>query len=154
MLRFRPINETAGGEADKKVAFVGIPVFPVLSAMMVYYSVASIAAFSALITAIRGHGAMVTPLSRNAVDALAGVNTQRCSNITGDKCNNGQGGQWKSESWSPIPNFSMISSRPHSGTARGATSGARPATTRRAAARWICAASARSRPSPTPSTGR
>ena len=61
--------------------------------MMVYYSVASVAAFSALITAVRGHGAMVTPLSRNAVDALAGVNTQRCSNITGDKCNNGQGGQ-------------------------------------------------------------
>ena len=92
MLRFRPINETARGEADKKVAFVGIPVFPVLSAMMVYYSVASVVAFSALITAVRGHGAMVTPLSRNAVDALAGVNTQRCSNITGDKCNNGQGG--------------------------------------------------------------
>ena len=37
-----------------------------------------------------GHGAMVSPLSRNAIDHMVGVNTQRCSNITGDKCNNGQ----------------------------------------------------------------
>ena len=42
--------------------------------------------------AVSGHGAIVSPLSRNAVDSLVGVNTQRCSNITGDKCNNGQGG--------------------------------------------------------------
>ena len=48
-------------------------------------------AFAGLIAAVSGHGAMVSPLSRNAVDSLVGVNTQRCSNITGDKCNNGQG---------------------------------------------------------------
>ena len=50
-----------------------------------------VAVFAALIAAVSGHGAMVSPLSRNAVDSLVGVNTQRCSNITGDKCNNGQG---------------------------------------------------------------
>ena len=81
----------------KKVAFIGIPVIPVQSEMM-FYPAASVVAFCALVTTVRGHGAMVTPLSRNAVDALAGVNTQRCSNITGDKCNNGQGNPWKSES--------------------------------------------------------
>jgi len=37
-----------------------------------------------------GHGAIISPLSRNAVDHVVGVNTQTCSNITGDKCNNGQ----------------------------------------------------------------
>ena len=52
---------------------------------------AAAAVFAALIAAVSGHGAMVSPLSRNAVDSLVGVNTQRCSNITGDKCNNGQG---------------------------------------------------------------
>ena len=35
-------------------------------------------------------GAMVQPRSRNSIDYLGGVNTQRCSNSTGDKCNNGQ----------------------------------------------------------------
>ena len=40
---------------------------------------------------------MVTPLSRNAIDATVGVNTQRCSNITGDKCNNGQASFWYSQ---------------------------------------------------------
>ena len=44
-----------------------------------------------------GHGAMVSPLSRNAVDHLAGVNTQRCSNITGDECQNGQASFWYSQ---------------------------------------------------------
>jgi len=46
-----------------------------------------------------GHGAMVTPRSRNSVDYLAGVNTQRCSNITGDACNNGQASFWYSQGW-------------------------------------------------------
>merc|ERR1712086_162528 len=40
---------------------------------------------------------MVTPLSRNAIDAVVGVNTQRCSNITGDKCHNGQASFWYSQ---------------------------------------------------------
>eukprot|EP00756_Hemistasia_phaeocysticola_P013678 Hpha_TRINITY_DN15295_c2_g4::TRINITY_DN15295_c2_g4_i2::g.68426::m.68426 len=46
---------------------------------------------------VSGHGAMVSPLSRNAVDSLVGVNTQTCSNITGDKCNNGQASFWYSQ---------------------------------------------------------
>ena len=52
--------------------------------------------FSALAFA-SGHGAMTKPLSRNAVDALVGVNTQKCSNITGDACNNGQASFWYSQ---------------------------------------------------------
>jgi len=49
------------------------------------------------VACVFGHGAMVSPLSRNAVDAFVGVNTQRCSNITGDKCNNGQASFWYSQ---------------------------------------------------------
>ena len=45
--------------------------------------------FTILETA-HGHGAMVSPRSRNSVDYLVDVNTQKCSNITGDACNNGQ----------------------------------------------------------------
>ena len=44
-----------------------------------------------------GHGAIVTPRSRNSVDYLVGVNSPKdwpsdggCANITGDKCMNGQ----------------------------------------------------------------
>ena len=40
---------------------------------------------------------MVSPLSRNAVDAAVGVNTQRCSNITGSDCHNGQASFWYSQ---------------------------------------------------------
>lgn len=40
---------------------------------------------------------MVMPLSRNAIDHVVGVNMQRCSNITGDKCNNGQASFWYSQ---------------------------------------------------------
>ena len=46
---------------------------------------------------------MVQPLSRNAVDAYAGVNTQRCSNLTGDKCSNGQAAFWYSQGQFHLP---------------------------------------------------
>lgn len=39
---------------------------------------------------VSGHGAIVTPRSRNSVDYRVGINTQRCSNITGNSCLNGQ----------------------------------------------------------------
>jgi hypothetical protein len=46
---------------------------------------------------VSGHGAMVSPRSRNSIDYLVGVNTPKdwpydagCVNITGDKCENGQ----------------------------------------------------------------
>lgn len=52
---------------------------------------------SSMVTLVMGHGAMVSPLSRNAIDSYVGVNTQRCSNITGDKCNNGQASFWYSQ---------------------------------------------------------
>ena len=39
---------------------------------------------------VPGHGAMVTPRSRNSIDYLVDVNQEWCSNITGAKCNNGQ----------------------------------------------------------------
>ena len=42
-----------------------------------------------IVTAALGHGAMVQPRSRNAIDWISNVNTQRCSNVTGDACNNG-----------------------------------------------------------------
>jgi hypothetical protein len=38
---------------------------------------------------VEGHGSLVHPRPRNSIDYLAGVNTQWCANITGDKCNNG-----------------------------------------------------------------
>ena len=56
-------------------------------------------AASLLVSLAAGHGAMVSPLSRNAVDMLVGVNTQRCSNITGDNCTNGQASFWYSQGW-------------------------------------------------------
>lgn len=44
-----------------------------------------------------GHGAMVSPRSRNSVDYLVNVNTARCSNITGNNCDNGQASFWYSQ---------------------------------------------------------
>jgi hypothetical protein len=44
------------------------------------------------------HGSLVTPRSRNSIDYLANVNTQSCSNITGDvPCHNGQASFWYSQ---------------------------------------------------------
>merc|ERR1719428_2786650 len=43
------------------------------------------------------HGMLVSPRSRNSIDYLVGVNTARCSNITGDACNNGQASFWYSQ---------------------------------------------------------
>jgi hypothetical protein len=54
-------------------------------------------ALSACVASVAGHGAMVTPRSRNSVEWLVNVNTQRCSNITGDTCNNGQASFWYSQ---------------------------------------------------------
>ena len=42
-------------------------------------------------------GAMVQPRTRNSIDWSVGVNTQRCSNITGDECHNGQAAFWYSQ---------------------------------------------------------
>ena len=52
---------------------------------------------TALFGGAHGHGALVSPRSRNSVDYLVDVNTQRCSNITGDACNNGQASFWYSQ---------------------------------------------------------
>ena len=53
---------------------------------------------------VAGHGAIVSPRSRNSVDYLVGVNTPKdwpsnahCANITGDKCENGQADFWYSQ---------------------------------------------------------
>lgn len=43
-----------------------------------------------LLATVQAHGAMVSPRSRNSIDYLVGVNEQRCSNITGAPCQNGQ----------------------------------------------------------------
>jgi len=42
------------------------------------------------VVSVAGHGAIVSPRSRQSVDYLAGVNTMSCANATGDDCNNGQ----------------------------------------------------------------
>lgn len=57
----------------------------------------SMTVVAALAATVAGHGAMVTPRSRNSIDWMVGVNTQRCSNITGDKCENGQASFWYSQ---------------------------------------------------------
>lgn len=51
-----------------------------------------------------GHGALVSPRSRNSVDYLVGVNVpahwtsdRECTNITGGPCNNGQAAFWYSQ---------------------------------------------------------
>ena len=52
------------------------------------------------LVSVQGHGAMVTPRSRNSIDWAVGVNTQRCSNVTegaNGKCENGQASFWYSQ---------------------------------------------------------
>jgi len=60
-------------------------------------AIAALVVASAMVAVVSGHGAMVSPLSRNAVDSFVNVNTQRCSNITGAACNNGQASFWYSQ---------------------------------------------------------
>eukprot|EP00051_Salpingoeca_urceolata_P026302 m.476804 g.476804 ORF g.476804 m.476804 type:complete len:369 (+) comp20661_c0_seq1:1385-2491(+) len=49
------------------------------------------------VVSVHGHGAIVSPRSRNSIDYLANVNTQKCANITGAACNNGQAAFWYSQ---------------------------------------------------------
>ena len=56
------------------------------------------------ISATLGHGAIISPRSRNSVDYLVGVNApadwpsnRDCTNITGGACNNGQADFWYSQ---------------------------------------------------------
>ncbi len=46
---------------------------------------------------VNGHGALVSPRSRNSVDYMVNVNVGKCANITGDECNNGQAAFWYSQ---------------------------------------------------------
>lgn len=57
-----------------------------------------------LAAGVAGHGAIVSPRSRNSIDYLVGVNVpahwpsdRECVNVTGDKCNNGQAAFWYSQ---------------------------------------------------------
>merc|ERR1711939_116260 len=50
-----------------------------------------------VIALVAGHGALVSPRSRNSVDYLVGVNNGRCANLTGEACNNGQAAFWYSQ---------------------------------------------------------
>lgn len=59
---------------------------------------------SATLAVVLGHGAIISPRSRNSVDYLVGVNTPKdwpsnagCTNITGDSCHNGQADFWYSQ---------------------------------------------------------
>ena len=40
-------------------------------------------AVASALVVVAGHGAMTQPRSRNSVDYLVNVNTQKCSNMTG-----------------------------------------------------------------------
>eukprot|EP00040_Diaphanoeca_grandis_P015562 m.79529 g.79529 ORF g.79529 m.79529 type:complete len:373 (-) comp25223_c0_seq1:151-1269(-) len=60
--------------------------------------------FVAIIAVVAGHGAIISPRSRNSIDYLVGVNSPadwpsnaECTNITGDKCFNGQADFWYSQ---------------------------------------------------------
>ena len=52
-----------------------------------------------MVARVSAHGALVSPRSRNSIDYLVGVNTARCSNLTGDKCENGQASFWCVVAW-------------------------------------------------------
>eukprot|EP00419_Tripos_fusus_P016207 CAMPEP_0172728580 /NCGR_PEP_ID=MMETSP1074-20121228/92322_1 /TAXON_ID=2916 /ORGANISM="Ceratium fusus, Strain PA161109" /LENGTH=380 /DNA_ID=CAMNT_0013555843 /DNA_START=40 /DNA_END=1182 /DNA_ORIENTATION=+ len=60
--------------------------------------------FGSLLVGAAGHGALVSPRSRNSVDYMVGVNVpahwpadRECTNITGGPCNNGQAAFWYSQ---------------------------------------------------------
>eukprot|EP00911_Craspedida_sp_UC1_P002602 UC1_evm1s1927 len=62
------------------------------------------AAAAFCVSPVCGHGAIVTPRSRNSVDYLVGVNTPKdwpsnadCTNISGTGCHNGQADFWYSQ---------------------------------------------------------
>lgn len=57
----------------------------------------ALVSLSAIVASVYGHGAIVSPRSRNSIDYLVNVNTQNCANITGDKCQNGQASFWYSQ---------------------------------------------------------
>lgn len=59
---------------------------------------------SLVVSEVTGHGAVVSPRSRNSIDYLVGVNVpahwpsdRDCTNITGGPCNNGQAAFWYSQ---------------------------------------------------------
>ena len=53
---------------------------------------------AAIVALAAGHGAIVSPRSRNSVDYLAGISgIDNCVNITGAKCENGQAAHWYSQ---------------------------------------------------------
>lgn len=54
-------------------------------------------ALTALVYHADGHGAIVSPRSRNSIDYRVNVNTQKCANISGEACNNGQAAFWYSQ---------------------------------------------------------
>jgi hypothetical protein len=52
-----------------------------------------------VVTLASGHGMMVNPRPRNSIDHVVNVNDKgnACSNVTGDKCTNGQAALWYSQ---------------------------------------------------------
>ena len=56
-------------------------------------------AFAAVVAVAASHGSLVTPRPRNSIDFRVGVNTEHCSNATGDKCENGQAAFYYSQGW-------------------------------------------------------
>lgn len=67
------------------------------------------------IAGVAGHGAIVSPRSRNSVDYLVGINSPKdwpsnseCTNITGAPCHNGQ-----ADFWCAQPHCSLIPQTRH-----------------------------------------
>eukprot|EP00041_Stephanoeca_diplocostata_P018737 m.395630 g.395630 ORF g.395630 m.395630 type:complete len:268 (-) comp21104_c0_seq1:75-878(-) len=58
-------------------------------------------ALAALVSMADGHGAMVSPRSRNSIDYTLGIPFKKtsspCANVTGAPCNNGQAAFWYSQ---------------------------------------------------------
>lgn len=56
-----------------------------------------ILAAAAFLELAKGHGSMVTPRPRNSIDYLVKVNEEKCSNVTGRDCHDGQAAFWYSQ---------------------------------------------------------
>ena len=61
-------------------------------------SVLQLGALLLLLPGAAGHGAIVSPRSRNSIDYLAGISgVDDCRNLTGAPCENGQAAHWYSQ---------------------------------------------------------
>jgi hypothetical protein len=67
-------------------------------------------AATTLLGAVAGHGMLVNPRPRNSIDYLANVNDKnnKCTNITGADCKNGQSAFWYAQQHCSPPRTSSL----------------------------------------------